>query len=532
MHQFQVPPKSHHFPSKDHAFRVAFSAPLSKRPPRLSREGYIRALEVYGREDILLDCLKSAVDHFNEWRKRNPGDLNLYRQHANSLGYDWEKGTVTEDGIYTSNVLPTTTELSFSPAQEIQPINQYSPGLLRDINQFIHTDDIDQTAGEEHMVREANGRFAAMNQQQAQTPTRSRALRNRNVDFQTPGTSTDSPIILRDLPAVLQGAPGNLRFIPGEDHKNAHGAAGLLNIVTTTLRSIADDPDGITDNDLSDIRGMLRYLGTQEDIAKYEKSFRTQEIPAGQSRFAVYSQTTPTQQTQRTLFPQASGSRKSSLGSSRKRNRFMEELEEEADDPRAWTSLGTRREEDKPYICNDQWGNGTARVEFSTLYVGKEAIPTLNEEVAQQLGKFHEAVIAETESAISLTQSMGMLGISSGAILQLVPKVPVVVEQNPVKEALEIVRNTPQLSSVRAVKQFLLEAGRKYTTAGWSPITALMPEIISPATTSRQSATTVLQDNLLLNGRAAFNAPVETVIDGIPKISVPVANIGERPSTA
>lgn len=100
----EVPRKPDHYISKGHAFRVSFSAPLSKKPPRLSKKGYIRALELYGREDILFDSLKGGAGYFNDWRKNNPGDLDLYRRYANSLGYDWERGSVTADGIYTFHV--------------------------------------------------------------------------------------------------------------------------------------------------------------------------------------------------------------------------------------------------------------------------------------------------------------------------------------------------------------------------------------------------------------------------------------------
>ncbi|KAK1250111.1 hypothetical protein MKX08_010114 [Trichoderma sp. CBMAI-0020] len=150
MYLRQVQPRDHHYRSKDHAFRVSFSAPLDKNPPRLSREGYIRALEVYGREDILFGCLNSSVSRFNEWRKQNPGDLELYRRHANSLGYAWERGSVTDEGIYTSYVLATATggppayDPNSPPPPEDSPVVKAIPMFLRDVPgnlRFVPGDD-------------------------------------------------------------------------------------------------------------------------------------------------------------------------------------------------------------------------------------------------------------------------------------------------------------------------------------------------------------------------------------------------------
>jgi hypothetical protein len=133
----KVTRRNQQYLSKDSDFRISFFALLSNPPPviRLFREGYIRALEICGREGILLDYLKSSVVNLNEWRKQNPKDLDLYRKYANSYGYDWKRGSVTPEGLYTydpSN--PFTLEGCLE--------------LLLDISQFIHVDNIEEPAGE------------------------------------------------------------------------------------------------------------------------------------------------------------------------------------------------------------------------------------------------------------------------------------------------------------------------------------------------------------------------------------------------
>ncbi|KAL6830196.1 hypothetical protein V8C40DRAFT_273832 [Trichoderma camerunense] len=107
MRRFRVPEKDSTHCSKDSLFRRSFYQPLQKNPPRLTKEGYIRALQLYGREDHLLDSLKSSVARFNEWRRDNPGDLVEYRRYATERGYDWQNGTVDINSYYTSYIEST-----------------------------------------------------------------------------------------------------------------------------------------------------------------------------------------------------------------------------------------------------------------------------------------------------------------------------------------------------------------------------------------------------------------------------------------
>ncbi|KAL6836139.1 hypothetical protein J3E69DRAFT_320597 [Trichoderma sp. SZMC 28015] len=112
MLRFLVPPSDGVYPSKDSLFRRSFYQPLQKNPPRLTKEGYIRALQLYGREDHLLDSLKSSVARFNQWRRDNPGDLAEYRRYANKRDYDWERGSVDKNSFYTSYIQDEGPEVS------------------------------------------------------------------------------------------------------------------------------------------------------------------------------------------------------------------------------------------------------------------------------------------------------------------------------------------------------------------------------------------------------------------------------------
>ncbi|KAK4080635.1 hypothetical protein Trihar35433_1740 [Trichoderma harzianum] len=112
MLRFLVPPSDSVYPSRDSRFRRSFYQQLHKNPPRLTKEGYIRALELYGREDKLLDSLQSSVSRFNQWKRDNPGDLAEYRRYANKRDYDWENGSVDKNSFYTSYIQDESPEVS------------------------------------------------------------------------------------------------------------------------------------------------------------------------------------------------------------------------------------------------------------------------------------------------------------------------------------------------------------------------------------------------------------------------------------
>ncbi|OPB38619.1 hypothetical protein A0O28_0017250 [Trichoderma guizhouense] len=112
MLRFLVPPSDGVYPSRDSRFRRSFYQPLQKNPPQLTKEGYIRALQLYGREDKFLDSLPSSASRFNKWKRDNPGDLAEYRHYANKRDYDWENGSVDKSSFYTSYIRDESPEVS------------------------------------------------------------------------------------------------------------------------------------------------------------------------------------------------------------------------------------------------------------------------------------------------------------------------------------------------------------------------------------------------------------------------------------
>lgn len=136
-----------------------------------------------------------------------------------------------------------------------------------------------------------------------------------------------TPIMTEDRPVSLQGAPGNLRLVPGEDMKNALGAAALLTIVSGMLRAVFEDPRGITEEDFEEIRKTLDFIGTEEDVGKYVESFQAAIRRSSPFRFARFLQdsTTPSQ-------PLAKNALFALPPVPQKRNRWLEDLLQEADE--------------------------------------------------------------------------------------------------------------------------------------------------------------------------------------------------------
>ncbi|KAL7901115.1 hypothetical protein HDV63DRAFT_400578 [Trichoderma sp. SZMC 28014] len=89
-------------------------------------------------------------------------------------------------------------------------------------------------------------------------------------------------------PASLEGAPGNLRYVPGEHMKNALGVAALLHVVTEMLGAVVQDPCRITKEDFEEFRETINFV--KRDIPRYVESFQIAVGDSLPSRFAVFSQ--------------------------------------------------------------------------------------------------------------------------------------------------------------------------------------------------------------------------------------------------
>ncbi|PTB60494.1 hypothetical protein M431DRAFT_59816, partial [Trichoderma harzianum CBS 226.95] len=167
-----VPERDSVYPSRDSRFRRSFYQPLQKNPPRLTKEGYIRALQLYGREDHLLDSLKSSVARFNQWRRDNPGDLVECRRYATERGYDWENGTVGSNSYYTSYVQSENIEIAQGNLTTPQTVATRSIDSASRAPwvEFAQAQEASSSEEEQMTPRNPEGRFITMKRQQAATP--------------------------------------------------------------------------------------------------------------------------------------------------------------------------------------------------------------------------------------------------------------------------------------------------------------------------------------------------------------------------
>ncbi|CCT61640.1 uncharacterized protein FFUJ_01885 [Fusarium fujikuroi IMI 58289] len=88
--------------SKDIEYRRLFSEPLTKPGGTLSYEGYLRAIQLYGREDLLVNSHK--VHRYDRWVKSNPELHRTYQQQAIRDGYNPTGGSSNAfTGVYYPN---------------------------------------------------------------------------------------------------------------------------------------------------------------------------------------------------------------------------------------------------------------------------------------------------------------------------------------------------------------------------------------------------------------------------------------------
>jgi hypothetical protein len=137
-----------------------------------------------------------------------------------------------------------------------------------------------------------------------------------------------APTMAEGRPVSLQGAPGNLRFVPGEDVMNALGAAAHLTIVRGMLRAVVENPRGIIKEDYEEFEKTLDFI-TTEDLAEYVEGLQAAIRRSRLSRFARFLQTSATPSP-----PVAKKAFFALLPIPRKRSRFTKEFEEEEEERR------------------------------------------------------------------------------------------------------------------------------------------------------------------------------------------------------
>ncbi|KAJ4865183.1 hypothetical protein T069G_01713 [Trichoderma breve] len=466
MRRFRVPEKDSTHCSRDSLFRRSFYQPLQKNPPRLTKEGYIRALQLYGREDHLLDSLKSSVARFNEWRKDNPGDLAEYRRYATERGYDWENGTVDINSYYTSYIESTEVSqgnLTTPQTAATRPID--SPPNQPPWVEFAQPDEASSSGEDQMTPRNPEGRFITMKRQQAATPaargtgargrgrvTRSQATPSRPASSST-GRNRRQAIVVEDQerPYLLQGAVGNMVWKEGEAEANASGVSYIATAAMNALRHIVRNGGTIEGRDLELAQELVEYIN--EDNME---QFRIQlgnvvqgETPSGGLRnsWLEEEEEVAPLPVQRRLFGEASTP-------SRKRpSSLLQELQadDESDTEDAGRVQGNAREQSEmPYILEDCWEVAGEKIHVSVLYANGQALPLRDTNVAKLLGKFHEAVIKEGKINVTLAKSMGMLGIP--AVLRMDPAAIYLTGEGAVK-ALDASSTCSKLAQRSAVRK-------------------------------------------------------------------------------
>jgi hypothetical protein len=93
---------------------------------------------------------------------------------------------------------------------------------------------------------------------------------------------------VRDIPKVLQDAPGNLRYVPGEVQENGLGAGSIAHIAMTMLRDMVYDSEELTADDMADIKAVLKYF-PKEETEKFIKGFQADLNSQGRHRFTMFS---------------------------------------------------------------------------------------------------------------------------------------------------------------------------------------------------------------------------------------------------
>ncbi|KAL6790510.1 hypothetical protein J3E68DRAFT_429144 [Trichoderma sp. SZMC 28012] len=447
MLRFLVPPSDSVYPSRDSRFRRSFYQPLQKNPPRLTKEGYIRALELYGREDKLLDSLPSSAARFNQWKRDNPGDLAEYRRYANRRDYDWENGSVDKNSFYTSYIRDESPEVS----QE----NLTAP-LTMPRSQ-------DQETGLDNV--------------------------------------TEAPRVERSV--------GNMAWKDGKAEANTAGVAYIATAAMNALRHVVENGDTIEGRDLEIAQESVDYVSAEnmEQFRIYLGNFVQGGNPSGglRNRWLEEEEEVAPLPVQRRLFGEAS------TPSRKRQSSLFQELqaEDESEHEVAGRVRGNAREQSEmPYILEDCWEVAGESIPVSVLYANGQALPLRDTNVAKLLGRFHEAVIKEGQMNVTLAKSMNMLGIPAAAILRPGPAVAYLTGQRAIK-ALDASSKCSKLAQRSAARKLVMEAVGFYDKHGYTQISKRMPALFQfpglPTYAESKTCTT----KLTTNGQANFNAPNE-----------------------
>ncbi|KAL5083109.1 hypothetical protein Trisim1_002169 [Trichoderma cf. simile WF8] len=447
MLRFLVPPSDGVYPSRDSRFRRSFYQPLQKSPPQLTKEGYIRALQLYGREEKLLDSLPSSASRFHQWKRDNPGDLAEYRRYANKRDYDWEHGSVDKNSFYTSYIQDESPEVSKE--------NLTSP----------------------------------------LTMPRSQDQETR-ID-----NATAAPRVERSV--------GNMTWKDGKAEANAAGVAYIASVAMNALRHVVENGSTIEGRDLEIAQESVDYVSAEnmEQFRIYLGNFVQGGNPSGglRNRWLEEEEEVAPLPVQRRLFGEAS------TPSRKRQSRLFQELqaEDESEHEVAGRVRGNAREQSEmPYILEDCWEVAGESIPVSVLYANGQALPLRDTNVAKLLGRFHEAVTKEGQMNVTLAKSMNMLGIPAAAILRPGPAVAYLTGEGAIK-ALDASSKCSKLAQPSAARKLVMEAVGFYDKHGYTQISKRMPALFHFSGLPTYAKSKTSDTKLTTNGQANFNAPNE-----------------------
>ncbi|QYS93247.1 hypothetical protein H0G86_000632 [Trichoderma simmonsii] len=294
----------------------------------------------------------------------------------------------------------------------------------------------------------------------------SRNTRGRFTSIQgSPATLTvpqrrnRQPVATSDeYPNLLKGAQGNIVWKEGEVIQNSVEMTNVAKAAVNILRHLVNAEGALDEEDFQQIKEFVDFIN-DDAIEKHLQELLPQQHSTPQGRLTSAFLQDSTESVQRRLF------NRTPTPNQRKKPRLLEELEAESDsapeDSRQLSKAKAREQAELPYIIRDEWDVDGERMIVYVLYAAGQALPVHDGEVAELLGKFHESVIAETNTNLSLSSSMALLGIPASSVLRTDPSVICLTGEG-AEQPLSSVMRCAQLQNRSAAKKLARAAAKFY----------------------------------------------------------------------
>ncbi|PNP77756.1 hypothetical protein FNYG_08837 [Fusarium nygamai] len=223
--------------SKDVDYQRLFSKPLALPGSTISYEGYIRALQLYGREDQLTNSHK--VTRYDRWVARNSALHQAYQEQALRDGYNPIGGSSNAfTGVYYPNPPSGGPSLNQADTDPDIPLPR-GPKRRR---QAASTEDFSET------------------------------------DTMAPGTRNSAPV-----PNAFAYHIGNIKAKAGQSAQNAIGAAENSLLLGEVVKKFINAE--ITPELRQQVSSILTTMGDIEGLATTVKTIRAEQTPEPSSQF-------------------------------------------------------------------------------------------------------------------------------------------------------------------------------------------------------------------------------------------------------